>query len=188
MQTTNGTPTHHTFLFIDIVGFTSITEREGDHGAAEIATTLLRVASHTSASMGAQVVKSIGDAVMVRTDSASEGLAVALRLRRELASIPGFPQIHAGIHSGPAVCVEGDWYGNTVNLASRIADEAGAGEILCSATTLAAAGAEWSERFVDCGERTFRNATPQLGVFSADHKAPRYTRRPAGVALAAQVA
>lgn len=188
MQTTNGTLKSHTFLFVDIVGFTAITERDGDHRAAEIAMTLARVATHAAQSLGAEVVKCIGDAVMVRTETAQEGLAVALRLRRELASIPGFPSVHAGIHTGPAVCANGDWFGNTVNLASRIADSAGPGEILCSAETLAHAGQEWADRFTDCGARAFRNSTPQLGVFSAEHRAPRFTRRPAGVALAAQVA
>jgi adenylate cyclase len=186
MPNTN-TPTH-SFLFVDIVGYTTITEREGDHRAAEIATTLVALAAKAAGDTGAELVKSIGDAVMIRTQAAHEAIAIALRVRRELAAIPGFPAVHSGIHTGPAVSAAGDWFGNTVNLASRIADEAGPGEILCSAETLASAGEECNTRFVDCGERTFRNATPRLGVFSAEHTPPRFTRRPAGAPLATQVA
>lgn len=185
MHTTNSS---HTFLFVDIVGFTSITQRDGDSRAAEIATTLIEITERAATEYGAELVKSIGDAVMVRANDARDGLAVALRLRRELAAIPGFPSVHAGMHTGPAVFAKGDWFGNTVNLASRISDSAGPGEILCSAETLAEAGDDWSTRFTDCGERAFRNSTPQLGVFSAERTPPRFTRRPAGVALAAQVA
>jgi adenylate cyclase len=187
MPTTTATPIH-SFLFIDIVGYTTITEREGDNRAAEIATTLLAATSRAATEVGAEVVKSIGDAVMVRGHKAQDAISVALRVRRELATIPGFPAVHSGIHTGPAVCAGGDWFGNTVNLASRIADAAGAGEVLCSAETLAWAGEECSKQFVDCGERSFRNATPRLGVFSAEHTPPRFTRRPTGAPLATQVA
>jgi adenylate cyclase len=187
MQNTLNTPSH-SFIFVDIVGFTAITECEGDHRAAEIATTLVRVARLVASEEGAEVVKHIGDAVMLRTDGAHDALVLALRLRRELAGIPGFPAVHSGIHTGPAVCADDDWFGNTVNVASRIADAAEPGEILCSEATLAAAGAPLNVSFVACGSRVFRNCTPQLGVFSAERVPPRFTRRPAGTPLAVQVA
>lgn len=186
MPNTESTPTH-SFVFVDIVGFTKITERDGDERAAEIATTLVRVAATVAAELEADLVKHIGDAVMLRADSAHDALALALQIRRDLAAIPGFPAVHSGIHTGPAVWAEGDWFGNTVNVASRIADAAEPGEILCSEATLAAAGTPLNMRFVACGSRSFRNCTPKLGVFAAERTPPRFTRREAGVPLATQV-
>src|SRR5205823_11586571 len=52
----------------------------------------------------------------------------------------GFPPVRVGIHTGPAVCREGDWYGTTVNIAARLCGAAGGGEVLVSEDTGAAAG------------------------------------------------
>lgn len=186
MPNTHSTPTH-SFVFIDIVAYTMITERDGDHRAAEIATTLVRVAAKAATELQVEFVKHIGDAVMLRADAAHDALSLALQIRRDLAAIPGFPAVHTGIHTGPAVWAEGDWFGNTVNVASRISDAAEPGEILCSEATLAAAGSPLNMRFVACGSRSFRNCTPQLGVFAAERTPPRFTRREAGTPLAAQV-
>ena len=54
----------------------------------------------------------------------------------------GLPPAHAGVDAGPLIERDGDYYGRTVNLASRIADRAGPGEVLVSAAARdAAAGA-----------------------------------------------
>ena len=60
----------------------------------------------------------------------------------------------------------GDWYGATVNVAARIADEAGAGEVLLSLKTrerIARAGVRTADR----GARSFKNVTAPLAVFAA---------------------
>lgn len=46
----------------------------------------------------------------------------------------GFPPAHVGLHAGPVIYQEGDYYGQTVNLSARIADYARAGEVLVSQT------------------------------------------------------
>ena len=58
------------------------------------------------------------------------------------------PPAHAGIASGPLVVRDGDVYGHTVNVAARIAGEAGAGELLVEGAMtarLAVAGIEWAD-------------------------------------------
>jgi adenylate cyclase len=57
----------------------------------------------------------------------------------ELEEVPGFPAVRVGMHTGPAVERAGDWYGNTVNVASRLCAAAGGGEVLVSAATSEAA-------------------------------------------------
>jgi adenylate cyclase len=156
----------HTFLFADLVGYTSFTERVGDDAAADVAVSFQARAERLAASYGCHVVKRLGDAVMIHGDDATPVVALALRLRRELAADGECPPLRMGVHSGPAVQRQGDWYGATVNIAARVADAAGAGEVLLSLTTrerIARAGVTIAER----GARSFKNVTAPLALFAA---------------------
>ena len=156
----------HTFLFADLVGYTSFTERVGDDHAADVAIAFQNAAEHLAERYGCDVIKNLGDAVMVHGADAGCVVALALRLRRELAEEGWCPPLRMGVHTGAAVARDGDWYGATVNVAARLADAAGAGEILLSLTTrerIARAGV----RIADRGARTFKNVTAPLTVFAA---------------------
>ena len=156
----------HTFLFADLVGYTSFTERVGDDAAADVAVAFQARAERMAAAYGCEVIKKLGDAVMIHGEDAARVVALALRLRRELASELLFPPLRMGVHTGPAVQRDGDWYGATVNIAARIADDAGAGEVLLSLKTrerIARAGVRTADR----GARSFKNVTAPLTVFAA---------------------
>jgi class 3 adenylate cyclase len=157
----------HTFLFADIVGFTAFTERVGDEAAADVAVAFQSAAVHIAAELGCEVVKRLGDAVMVRGCDAARVLAFALRLSREMVHEGWCPPLRIGLHSGAAVARDGDWYGSTVNVAARLADAATAGEILMSLETrdrvAAGAGIEIAER----GSQNLRNVGSPLAVFVA---------------------
>ena len=88
----------------------------------------------------AEEIKTIGDALMLRCERPDDAVRLGLRIVRELESIPGFPIARVGVHTGSAVCREGDWYGTTVNVASRLCTAAGAGSVLVSEQTCQAAG------------------------------------------------
>jgi class 3 adenylate cyclase len=87
---------------------------------------------------------------MLRCDGPAAAVALGLRLVDELGGEAGFPLVRVGIHTGPALESEGDWYGGTVNMAARLCAVAPGGEVLVSEATRAAAGsavgAEYSER------------------------------------------
>ena len=156
----------HTFLFADLVGFTSFTERVGDDTAADVAVAFQQRAERMAQAYGCDVIKKLGDAVMIHGEDAARVVALALRLRRELAGELRFPPLRMGVHSGSAVQRDGDWYGATVNVAARVADAAGAGEILLSLTTrdrIARGGV----RIADRGARSFKNVAAPLAVFAA---------------------
>lgn len=156
----------HTFLFADLVGYTSLTEQVGDDAAADVAVAFQVRAEGLSSTYGCDVVKKLGDAVMIRGEDAARVVALALRLRREIAGAGGCPPLRMGVHSGPAVQRDGDWYGATVNVAARVADAAGAGEILLSLTTrdrIARAGVTIDDR----GARRFKNVAAPLALFAA---------------------
>ena len=156
----------HTFLFADVVGYTAFTERVGDDAAADVAVAFQSAAAHVAEQCGCEVIKNLGDAVMIRGDDAGRVVALALRLRRELADEGWCPPLRIGVHSGSAVQRGADWYGATVNVAARITEAAEAGEILLSVTTrelIARAGVTIADR----GARSFKNVKAPLALFAA---------------------
>src|SRR5690242_1261563 len=93
----------HTFLFCDLVGFTALTESEGDERAAAVAAALqIRVKEMTD-DHGGEVVKRMGDAAMVRCSDPASAVQLALGLVERVESDPILPPVRVGIHSGTAV-------------------------------------------------------------------------------------
>ena len=118
-----------TFGFIDLEGFTALTETKGDEGAARIATKFARL-TQSVLGPGDRLVKTLGDAVLVTSSDAASGIALVERVLTEAAADPRMPSLRAGLHHGSAVVRDGDVFGAAVNLAARVAAEAHAGEVL----------------------------------------------------------
>jgi adenylate cyclase len=128
----------HTFLFADLVGFTQFTARHGDERGAELAIRFHGRVRRLAAELGCDVVKAIGDAVMVRGENGDAAVELARRILA-LAHEEGFPRARVGLDTGPAVERDGDWFGSTVNTAARVTAAAGAGEVLMTERTRRAA-------------------------------------------------
>lgn len=157
----------HTFLFADLVGFTALTDAEGDDRAADVALGLYERVRRLLPDFGAEELKTLGDGVVLRCAAAADGIALALRLVDELEAIPDFPPVRVGVHSGPAVQREGEWYGRTVNVAARLCSAAAGGEVLVSEQARADAG---KLRKVEFGERRLhwlRNVTQPIAAHVA---------------------
>ena len=122
------------FLFADLAGFTALTEAHGDAEATQIAGDFAARVRSVLPEYDGELVKTIGDAVMVRLDSPDRAVALGLRIVEELAH-PGLPPVRVGIHCGSAVQRNQDWFGGTVNLASRISGAARTGEVLLTEQT-----------------------------------------------------
>jgi adenylate cyclase len=153
-----------TFLFTDLVGFTALTAEEGDDRAADVAHDLYANVRRLLPEYGAAEVKTMGDALMLRCDDPTRAVGLGLRIVAELEAVPGFPPLRVGIHTGPAVEREGDWYGTTVNVAARLCAAAGGGEVLISEQTCDEAN---ELRGVELGERRLhwlKNVTEPVGA------------------------
>jgi adenylate cyclase len=157
----------HTFLFADIAGYSLLTELDGDEAAADLAMRFVSDASRIARDHGAEVVKGLGDAVMVHADDADRAVQLALDLLTELGRDQLMLPIHAGLHTGPAVGRLGDWWGATVNVAARVAAAAGPGQVLLTEATRAAAGELDSIRLRELGPLRLKNITLPVKVYAA---------------------
>jgi adenylate cyclase len=115
--------------FLDVSGYTRLTEERGDAAAAELAGRLGRLVQRTSAQHGGKPIKWLGDGVMFHFREPGPSVLAALEMV-EGAGEAQLPPAHVGIHAGPVLFQEGDYFGRTVNLAARIADYARRGEVL----------------------------------------------------------
>lgn len=151
----------HTFLFADLVGFTRFTAEHGDERGADLAVRFHRRMRLLAAELDCQVVKVIGDGVMVRAEDGRAALELGRRIVAD-AQREGFPPVRVGIDTGLAVEREGDWFGSTVNTAARVAAAAGAGELLLTERTRNAAGGVSALALSEHGRRALKGVGEQL--------------------------
>ena len=154
----------HTFLFCDLVGFTALTDAEGDDRAAEVALGLYQRVRGLVSGYRAEELKTLGDGVLLRSDEAADGINLALQMVSELESVPGFPPIRVGVHTGPAVERQGEWYGHTVNVASRLCSAASGGEVLVSEQARVTAGRLPRVEFGERRLHWLRNVTEPIAA------------------------
>jgi adenylate cyclase len=115
--------------FLDITGYTRLTQERGDDAAADLAVTVSRLVQRSSVQRGGKPIKWLGDGVMFYFGDPGPGVRAALEMVDGLAQA-GLPPAHVGLHAGPVLFQEGDYFGQTVNLTSRVADYARPGEVL----------------------------------------------------------
>jgi class 3 adenylate cyclase len=113
-----------TFLFTDLKGSTELYERVGDLAAFDLVRAHFRVLNKIVAAEGGAVVKTIGDAVMATFPTPGRAMAAAFKMREAVKDLNGDLLLKIGIHMGPCLAVSlndrQDYFGQTVNIASRV--------------------------------------------------------------------
>jgi adenylate cyclase len=133
--------------FLDITGYTRLTEERGDDAAADLAARLAEMVQRTSQLHGGKPVKWLGDGVMFHFREPGPAVLAALEMVEGVVA-KGLPSAHVGLHSGPVVFQQGDYFGRTVNIAARVSDYARPGEVLVTQEVMdasAASGLTFSE-------------------------------------------
>jgi len=139
-----------TFLFTDLRGSTELYERVGDLVAFDLVQRHFGVLAEIVASEAGAVVKTIGDAVMATFPTPDRALAAAMRMREAMAELNverGSEDLllKIGIHEGPCIAVNlnerQDYFGQTVNIASRVQHLATPREIIATGAVLGDANA-----------------------------------------------
>jgi adenylate cyclase len=153
--------------FLDITDYTRLTEERGDHAAAELASRLTPLVQRPSERHGGKVVKWLGDGVMFHFREPGGGVRAALEML-DAIDAAGLPPAHVGLHVGPVVFQGGDYFGRTVNVAARIADHAGAGQLLVSREVVEAVGLD-DVAFSDVGPVELKGVKHPVSLFAARH-------------------
>jgi adenylate cyclase len=139
--------------FADMVRYTELSRRMADSELAELVDRFEDVVYEHVPEHGGRVVKMIGDEVMFVADDAAKAAEIALSLV-EARSAPELPGLRVGLASGPVLAWEGDYYGPTVNLASRLGGLARPHSVLVSPATV--------EGLRGHGELRLRRLPPQV--------------------------
>jgi len=152
--------------FLDLTGYTRLTEEHGDETAADLSASLASLVQRVSQHHGGSPVKYLGDGVMFFFKEPGAAVVSALEMVEE-APAEGLPPAHVGLHAGPVVQQDGDYYGRTVNVAARIAGRAGPHEVLVSEEVAQLSGGSSGVRFEDLGPVELKNVSRPIRLLRA---------------------
>ncbi|MGQ0480394.1 MAG: YHS domain-containing protein [Pseudonocardia sp.] len=159
-----------TIAFVDLAGFTALTEAHGDELAADVAERLEGLA-RMALGPADSLVKTIGDAVMLAMPDPWSGITVVRRILEGCYETPGCPLARAGIHHGPVVSRGQDLFGSAVNLAARVTGQTAGGQVLSTELVAQRARAR-GLRVTNLGSFDLRNVTEPVELFDLLLHAP----------------
>jgi adenylate cyclase len=163
-----GVPQPPAICFVDLTGYTRLTEERGDEAAAQVAGRLIALVNDISRRRGGRPVRWLGDGGMFYFREPGTAVAAGLDLV-ERAPVVDLPPVHVGIHTGPVISQDGDVYGGTVNLAARIASYAQAGQVVVSEETAHRSG-ERQVWFDPLGAVELKGVAKPLPLYQAYRK------------------
>lgn len=143
-----------TFCFTDLVDSTGYFAAIGDEAADLARREHFQLISDAAASHAGEVVKTIGDSVMLSFLSPAEAVACAIRIQQGAARArarTSAPHIRIGINAGEATAEGGDWFGPPVVIASRLCGRAAADQILVSEVVRSLAGTRGGHEYKPVG-------------------------------------
>ncbi len=157
-----------TFAFVDLAGFTALTEAHGDEVAAANVARFYEMARQALVG-SARLVKGIGDAVLLAAQEPEDGVSSVKALMTAVEAEENFPLIRAGLHTGTGVRSQDergaiDFVGSGVNLAARVTGHATCRQVLL--TEMVAKGLDhrrWPLRRL--GNAQFRNVSKPVMLF-----------------------
>jgi adenylate cyclase len=152
--------------FLDVTGYTRLTQERGDEAAAALAGKLNRLVDRAAGTHRGRPIKWLGDGVMLYFEDPTRAVDAALEMRDAVADAD-LPPAHIGIHAGPVLFQEGDYFGTTVNVASRIAEYARPREVLVSAQVVESAQDSAGAMFVEIGPVELKGVAGALQLYSA---------------------
>ena len=151
--------------FVDLSGYTSMTLELGDEHAVAAADRLRELSEDAVRRVHGNVVKLLGDGVLLRFDDAPSAIRATLGLVDGIVDT-GLPPVHAGIAAGTVIVRDGDVFGRTVNLASRIAGQAGPGEVVVEEGVVVALP-RGTARFEAIGRRELKGFVEPVALWRA---------------------
>jgi len=155
-----------TFVFADIAGFTALTEAHGDEEAVALVEAFIDRVCGELPSIAGEHVKTIGDALMLRIPHPGDAILLGLDVSQQTLGSHGAVPVRVGLHHGPSVERNGDYFGAAVNLAARVAGVAAGGEVLVSGPTAALVPDLEGVVYESRGRHQLRNVSEPLELFT----------------------
>lgn len=155
-------------LFCDLKDFTTFAERHGDAAATAAASRFAHVITEERGEHG-RVVKELGDGAMLVYPEAEQAVQAWRRFQAAMGADRPLA-LHGGMHQGVVVRREGDYFGGSVNLASRLLALAGSGELLATRSAVDRAGGPGG--WTALGGHRMRGLQAQVDVYRLDDAAP----------------
>ena len=157
-----------TIAFVDMEGFTTLATRVDHDELRQLLRGFHGLVREQLSLHGGFEVKQLGDGFMLAFSNPATAVACVADIQR--AVVPWAAEgtairVSAGLNSGDAIREGDDFFGHTVNVASRIADRASGGQMLVSEATRLAAGPIETVRFEDRGRRKLRGISKRLRLF-----------------------
>lgn len=121
--------------FADLVGFTRLSRHLSDEGLTQLVERFDSQTQEIVSELGGRIVKTIGDEVMFVMKEAAGAAEAAIRMIEAFPDDGEPPTVRVGLATGPLVKYRGDYFGPTINLASRAVGEARAGTVLAADET-----------------------------------------------------
>ena len=118
--------------FADLSGYTRLTEESGDAAAARVSLKLAELVNEIASRHRGKVVKMLGDGVYFHFGDPHDAVTASLEIVERVGP-EGLPPAHVGVNAGPMIYDEGDYFGRTVNIAARIASQAGPDQVYVGA-------------------------------------------------------
>lgn len=157
----NDAPLMRTILFTDIEGHTTMTQRLGDARARDVLRAHERVTRAALHAHGGTEVKTLGDGFLASFTSAARALECAMAIQhgfaeqaRSTGDEPGL-RVRVGLNAGEPIAEDGDLFGTSVIVASRITDAAAGGHVLVANVVRELVSGKGFE-FLDRGNVTLR--------------------------------
>jgi class 3 adenylate cyclase len=165
-------------VFADLVGSTGIFERLGDATAGRFVTQLTTALAKIFEQHNGRVVKLLGDGLFVVFPEEAQALTACIAIQERLQHKPVRPggtgrpvQMQMGVESGEVVEIEGDCYGDAVNSAARLADLAGADQILTTQRVRDALPRALQEKLRSLGPMYLRGKAEATEVYRVEWQA-----------------
>ena len=152
-------------MFVDLAGFTPMTEAMGDMQAAQVLDRFSAIVREASMAWDGRLVKQIGDAFMLVFPDARSAVACALEIETQAAGETQFPSVRAGIHWGTVLYRDGDYVGSNVNIASRLATEAQRHQVLVTSEVRGEARDLPDVEFARLGKRKLKGLSGSFELF-----------------------
>jgi adenylate cyclase len=156
-----GAPNDITVLFTDLEGFTSFTDVHGDSAALALIDEHHRLAGPVVRQRNGKIVKHLGDGLLCTFRTPDDGVRAALDL---LSTAPAPLRLRAGVHRGEAIVTKQDVVGHVVNVAARVCEHAGGGQVFVTSDVMTAMEPSPSVHFGRMKSRRLKGVKVPVGL------------------------